>query len=947
MKQFFIIILFLLIGISEGKSQTVGLIQHDAGSLDDGYVLFAPINATTTYLIDKCGRQVKTWNSNYKAGQSAYLLPDGNLFRTGNTNNTNFVAGGQGGIVEKIDWNGNVIWSYKVSDATKCQHHDAKVLPNGNVLILAWESKTKAEAIAQGRTSSQVASTLWSEQILEIEPLGSSGGNIVWEWHLWDHLVQDDDATKPNYAAVASNPQLINLNFATSSASSDWIHMNAIDYNPTLNQILLSAHNMGEIWIIDHSTTTAQAASHSGGNSGKGGDLLWRWGNPQAYDKGTRTDQEFFGQHNAYWIETGLPNANQIMVFNNGLGRTGGNYSTVEIINPPVSGYNYTATLPYLPLSNSWIYNEGNPNNFYANNVSGAQQLSNGNVLMCKGPAGTFTEVTSSGTTVWKYVSPVKATGIASQGSTPGQNLVFRCPFYPKTYSGFNGHTLTSGNPIENSNTLTDACSLVSENENTDTNQTYKIVGTGQSNSYNNSGIIALPTEGQSFYGQNSNHPGNTPIYKDNGDGTVTDLVTGLMWEKTTDKNGDDTINYYDKSTHSEALAGATNCRTGGYTDWRLPTIKEQYSLIMYYGAEANPTATSQGTAVPFINTNYFAFGYGDINSSAHGATSDERLIDAQYATSSIYVSTTMNGAATMFGVNYADGRIKGYPANKVKKYYVQYVRGNTDYGKNNFIDNKNGTLTDNATGLMWMQNDNGSGILWENALKYAEDYTFAGYSDWRLPDVKELQGLLDYTRSPATSNSAAIDPLFNCTKITNEAGVADYPYYMSSTTFSSQTPTDGTDACYVSFGRAMGYMSTLGGWIDVHGAGAQRSDPKTGDQSKFPTGFGPQGDAIRITNYVRLVRDAGTTTSSRFESSMNSIQIFPNPIDHQLTISALSTISKIELLNLDGKTVFAANPNGTKAIVDLSNLPGPKMYLLKIILEENTEPIVRKVMKK
>lgn len=383
----------------------------------------------------------------------------------------------------------------------------------------------------------------------------------------------------------------------------------------------------------------------------------------------------------------------------------------------------------------------------------------------------------------------------------------------------------------------------------------YSIVGTGQTNSYNNSGVISIPAVGQSFYGQNTNHAGNDPSYTDNGNGTITDKVTGLMWEKTIDKNNDGVINYYDKSTYSVALAGAAACKTGGYSDWRLPSIKEQYSLIMYYGAEPNPTSTSQGTAVPFINQKFFTFGYGDINSASHGGTSNERFIDAQYATSSIYVSTTMDGQATVFGVNFADGRIKGYPANNVKKYYVQYVRGNTNYGKNDFVNNSDGTITDNATGLMWMQSDNGSGILWENALKYAENLSFAGHTDWRLPDVKELQSILDYSRSPATSNSAAINPLFNCTQITNEAGVADYPYYFSSTTFSSQTPTNGTDACYVSFGRAMGYMSVYGGWVDVHGAGAQRSDPKAGNPASFPNGFGPQGDAIRINNFARCVR--------------------------------------------------------------------------------------------
>jgi len=383
--------------------------------------------------------------------------------------------------------------------------------------------------------------------------------------------------------------------------------------------------------------------------------------------------------------------------------------------------------------------------------------------------------------------------------------------------------------------------------------QTYPIVGTGQTNSYNNLAIIVLPSSGQPFYGQNSNHPGNIPSYTGNGDGTITDNVTGLIWEKTPDRNGDGVINNYDKITYKESLAGASSCRTGGYTDWRLPSIKELYSLIMYYGAEPNPVATTQETAVPFINTNYFYFAYGDLSAN-------QRLIDAQYASSNLYVSTTMHGNATMFGVNFADGRIKGYPANNLKKYYALYVRGNVNYGKNNFVDNGNGTITDNATGLMWMQNDNGSAILWEDALNFAENFNYAGYSDWRLPDIKELQSIVDYTRSPATTNSAAINPLFNCTRINNEAGEADYGYYWSSTTFCSLTPNNGSHACYISFGRAMGYVPVLGGWIDVHGAGAQRSDPKTGNPADFPKGRGPQGDAIRIYNYVRLVRSVNDT---------------------------------------------------------------------------------------
>ncbi len=457
-----ILINFICINLSVAQT-TVGLTLNDSNSYDDGYVLFAPIGSTNTYLIDKCGKQVKTWPSDYKPGQSCYLLPDGTLLRAGNVNNTTFTAGGKGGIIEKIDWNGNVIWSYNISSATECQHHDIKALPNGNVLAIVWELKTNTEAINIGRNPALTTTTIWTEKIIEIQPNGANGGTIVWEWHIWNHLIQDFDNTKPNYGTVSSNPGLIDLNFSASANTTigqDWIHLNSIDYNPSLDQILVSSHSFDEIWIIDHSTSTSQAASNSGGNSGKGGDLLYRWGNPQAYDNGTVANQKFFGQHNAHWIATGLPNQNQIMIFNNGNGRTGGNYSTVEIINPPVNGYNYYVTLPFLPASTSWIYNANNTGSFYAQNISGAEQLANGNVLYCDGPSGIFTEVDTIGTKVWQYVNPVNGTGIINQGATPNANLAFRASFYQSDYAGFSNHKLVPSSTIENSNTNSSNCTL-------------------------------------------------------------------------------------------------------------------------------------------------------------------------------------------------------------------------------------------------------------------------------------------------------------------------------------------------------------------------------------------------------------------------------------------------------------------------------------------------------
>lgn len=387
----------------------------------------------------------------------------------------------------------------------------------------------------------------------------------------------------------------------------------------------------------------------------------------------------------------------------------------------------------------------------------------------------------------------------------------------------------------------------------------YSIVSTNQVKFYDNLKEIATPATGGTFYGQNANYKGNAPKYKDNGDGTITDLVTGLMWEQTPDKNGDGTINASDKVTYSKALSGSSSCKTGGYNDWRLPSIKELYSLIQFSGIDPSGyEGTTTSGLVPFIDTKYFKFGYGDTKSG-------ERIIDAQFVTSTRYVTTTMLKDETDFGVNFADGRIKGYgltmPQGE-KTFYLLYVRGNTEYGKNKFANNGNGTISDQATGLMWMQEDSGKGMNWQDALNYAENRSFAGFSDWRLPDAKELQSIVDYTRSPSTTNSAAIDPLFTCTKITNEAGQADYPYYWSSTTHVNWSTMGASAAAYVSFGRAMGYMtdpmnSSVGGWLDVHGAGCQRSDPKSGNAGDFPKGRGPQGDAIRILNYVRLVRNA------------------------------------------------------------------------------------------
>jgi hypothetical protein len=430
----------------------------------------------------------------------------------------------------------------------------------------------------------------------------------------------------------------------------------------------------------------------------------------------------------------------------------------------------------------------------------------------------------------------------------------------------------------------------------------YPIVDSGQTACYDAAAAMAAaPAPGADFYGQDAQFQGNQPSYTRSADGlTVTDNVTGLMWQQSPDTNGDGVINLSDKMTWDEAQrhpAVLNAKKFAGYADWRLPTIKEMYSLILFVGTDPNPMAPSAEGEVPFLDTTYFAFAYGN---PAEG----ERIIDSQYASNTLYVSTTMGGQATLFGVNFADGRIKGYglrmPNGTVKKFVVLCVRGNPGYGTNAFVDNKDGTITDKATGLTWAKADSGKALDWKQALAWAQQMNaqnYLGHNDWRVPGVKELQSIMDYSRSPDTTQSAAIDPLFSCTQITNEAGQPDFPCYWTSTTHVGSGGRADT-ADYLAFGRALGYMNPaamptdgapagLGGspggggsgagagaagageppagvavaggrWMDVHGAGAQRSDPKVGDPSRFPYGRGPQGDAIRIYNYARLVRDAG-----------------------------------------------------------------------------------------
>ena len=460
--NYFKYFLFLLLVLSfpfYSQAQTVGLFLHNNMSEDDGYVLFAPVNACdTTYLIDKCGRVMHKWTANYAPGLDAYLLPDGTLLRSGHYPNPAFDpnGGSSGGIIQRFDWNSNLLWQYVISDKTQTQNHDVFYMPNGHILAAVWEVIPDSVAIASGRNPGLLDTVLWSAKIVELEPQGTDSAIIVWQWRLMDHLVQDYDSTKANYGVVSAHPELLNFNYINAPTfpnnTIDWTHLNAVTYNPILDQVMISFHNLDEIYIIDHSTTTAQAASHSVGNHNKGGDFLYRYGNPQAYNRGTSADTKLFQQHDPDWIYSGKY-ANKISIFNNGTGRQPLNYSSVDIITPPIDSngnYNLDSGAAYGPDTLSWTYGPTIVNTFFSRYMGGAQILPSGNVLICNAMLGTLFEIDTNNNTSWYYVNPINNGVDLSQYATPNANSVYRCTFYPFTYSGFNGNNFISNpQPLE------------------------------------------------------------------------------------------------------------------------------------------------------------------------------------------------------------------------------------------------------------------------------------------------------------------------------------------------------------------------------------------------------------------------------------------------------------------------------------------------------------------
>ena len=462
---------------TEAAPAARGLVSRSEG-VSPGYVLFSPLLGDTTYLLDNDGRVVHTWKSETSPGGDQYLLDGGRLLRLGRDPAfTQFRTGGVGGVAEILGWNGEVLWRWPFASAEAVLHHDFEPLPNGHVLALAWEAKTPKESASVGRRADRTPKQgLWPDFVIEIEPLPPADARIVWEWRVWDHLVQNVDPALPGFGAPAENPGRLDINAGSPKPSvsgeelaqlkalgyvpddakpedleSDFLHVNAIDYHAGLDQIALSVPNLGEIWIIDHGTTTAEAASGAGGKRGRGGDLLYRWGNPSAYGRGAASDQLLFYQHDVRWILAGRPGAGHLTIFNNG-GRGGdADYSSVEEISPPLGAdglYALAAGEPFAPRVANWRYEAPERKSFFAPFISGAQRTPSGNTLVCSGPEGRLFEVSPGGKILWEYSNPFAGSVRMADGTSPQPvpddqpYAVFRATRIPPDHAGLRGRAL-------------------------------------------------------------------------------------------------------------------------------------------------------------------------------------------------------------------------------------------------------------------------------------------------------------------------------------------------------------------------------------------------------------------------------------------------------------------------------------------------------------------------
>ncbi|MFT6808487.1 MAG: hypothetical protein ACJA01_001712 [Saprospiraceae bacterium] len=461
MIRYIVLVFGLIICLNSTAQRTVGVLSVDSDNIYDGYNLIYPHNQSTVFLLDNCGEVVHDWVDleETRPGNSVYLLESGAIAqckrRASSAVNDPIWAGGGGETVEIKSWDNDIISRITINNDSMRFHHDIAPMPNGNILLITWRSIDSVDCVSAGRDPSLITQgRVWTESILEWNPQTDA---IVWEWHIWDHLIQDLDPNQKNYGIVGFQPERVDFNYDEHDAHPDWLHINAIDYNPVLDQIVVSVPYFNEFWIIDHSTTTQEARSSTGGNSEKGGDLLYRWGNPKTYQAGTDEDQRLFFQHDVHWINPDAENGDEdfgvIGLFNNRLGH---NLSPAHTI---PTGYamlfdSNIASYDMAQINNGFMETRIHPdtlNQAYSAGLSSMQVLPNDNWLICAGRWGYVYELNPEGNVVWEYVVPFKAGQVVNQGVDLGigNNITFRAKRFPLDYPAFEDRVLEPGGVIE------------------------------------------------------------------------------------------------------------------------------------------------------------------------------------------------------------------------------------------------------------------------------------------------------------------------------------------------------------------------------------------------------------------------------------------------------------------------------------------------------------------
>ena len=442
-----LLLLTLPAGFVQAQTRTVGRMYFDNAQTWPGYTLFTPFLKRVQYLINNCGEVVHQWQSDAFVTHAVYLMEDGRLFRM------------HPDRIQIANWEGSIDFEFVNPEGSF--HHDACILPNGNLLVQTNIRRTDNEAIEAGRLPQFMPGNgVLEEQIWEINP-NLNGGEVVWRWSLWDHVIQDQDTGKANYGQVEEHPELMDINYVEGAFGDFW-HPNGLDYHPELDQIMISSRSNNEFYIIDHSTTKTEAQGHTGGRYGKGGDFLYRWGNPEAYDAGTPADRILFGQHNAHWIPDSLRDGSSVLLFNNGWERDP-DYSEILTLYLPQSApgvYYLEPNGQFGPPVPDAVYQATTPTDFYSEALSGVQRLPNGNTLVCEGNYGRFFELNPDNEIVWEYVNPHSYFGPLEQGEIPDRIATFRAEKYGLDFPGFVGKDLTPQGPIELNPIPGDSCEL-------------------------------------------------------------------------------------------------------------------------------------------------------------------------------------------------------------------------------------------------------------------------------------------------------------------------------------------------------------------------------------------------------------------------------------------------------------------------------------------------------